>query len=227
VYNDPSGHDEDCGIGESAIDGMGCRKRIEIENHIDYLDKERERCAANPGSANCPNHIELVSFAVTTITMGNALPEIPAAIDALGWEVANLCSSNPTCWKIIGAAGSGAAATCANGSCGNNIGSTGKIGERWLQSMGGKSQVPVITSQGIRILDQVKNGMAYESKVGYVSLTNEISLQVSKDVELINRGVVDSVSWVFFKSPITGKQGPSLPLFELLEQSGLSIFFGP
>ena len=226
-YNDPTGHNEDCGLGESAIDGMSCKKRIEIENNIDYLDKERERCAANPGSANCPNYVEIIGFAVTTITIGNVLPEIPAAIDALGWEAANLCSSSPTCWNIIGAAGTGATATCANGSCGNKIGATGDIGEQYLKSMGGDPQQRFHTSQGIRVVDQLINRVANESKVGYVSLTPEIALQVSKDVELMSENTVSSVSWFFFTSPITGKQGPSLPLFQLLYQSGISIQFGP
>lgn len=68
--------------------------------------------------------------------------------------------------------------------------------------------------------------MAYESKVGYVPLTQNISLQVSKDVELLNIGVVDQVTWVFFKSPITGLSGPSEPLYQLLTQNGISVMFG-
>lgn len=50
---------------------------------------------------------------------------------------------------------------------------------------------------------------------------------MAKDVELMVTGQVDSVSWVFFKSPVTGKIGPSEGLYQLLIQNGISVFFVP
>lgn len=116
---------------------------------------------------------------------------------------------------------------CADGDCGNEIGATGEIGEKFLANLGGQSQVYFSTSSGGRYIDQLINGMAYEAKVGYVSLTEKISLQIAKDVELITIGEVDSVAWVFFRSPITGLVGPSDPLYQLLIQNGIGVFFIP
>jgi hypothetical protein len=105
------------------------------------------------------------------------------------------------------------------------IGKTGAIGEKYLQQFGGESQVYFPTDQGARYVDQVINDVAYESKVGYTALTEDISLQVSKDVELMSKGLVKSVSWVFSPSPITGGWGPSVPLFNLLDQNGINVFY--
>lgn len=50
---------------------------------------------------------------------------------------------------------------------------------------GGESQVYFRTSQGGRYVDQLVNGIANESKVGYTTLTPDIHLQIAKDVELM------------------------------------------
>jgi hypothetical protein len=106
----------------------------------------------------------------------------------------------------------------------NPIGATGDIGENYLKLADGDSQVYFQTTQGGRYIDQLVNGQAYESKVGYVSLTDSISLQVSKDVELLTTGSVSSVNWVFFPSPVSGSFGPSGPLYNLLIQNGINVF---
>lgn len=116
-------------------------------------------------------------------------------------------------------------AACADGDCTNEIGATGEIGEQYLTQAGGQSQVQFQTTQGVRVVDQLVNGMAYESKVGYTPLTNRISLEVSKDVELLVTGQVNSYSWVFFQSPITGAGGPSGPLYNLLIQNGINVYY--
>lgn len=125
----------------------------------------------------------------------------------------------------IGLAGSAIRAETA--AARNAIGATGNIGEMFLKQAGGESQRYFRTSVGGRYIDQVINGMAYESKVGSVKLTDFVSRQVAKDVELMVTGQVDSVSWVFFKSPVTGKIGPSEGLYQLLIQNGISVFFVP
>lgn len=104
------------------------------------------------------------------------------------------------------------------------IGSTGRIGEQWLaDNLGGESQVYYNTSQGARYVDQVANGVANESKVGYQSLTQAIQQQIGKDVELMQSGAVDSVNWHFFTSPVTGLGGPSEPLWNALINNGINV----
>jgi RHS repeat-associated protein len=102
------------------------------------------------------------------------------------------------------------------------IGATGQIGESWLaNNVGGESQVLIQTSQGARYIDQLSNGVAYESKVGYTSLTQSVQTQISKDVELIGAGEVNGAEWHFFTSPVTGVGGPSGPLATALNKAGI------
>ncbi|WP_253593528.1 filamentous hemagglutinin N-terminal domain-containing protein [Burkholderia multivorans] len=103
------------------------------------------------------------------------------------------------------------------------IGSTGKLGEQYLQSLGGQSQVYFSTSLGGRYVDQLINGVANESKVGYTSFTSSVQTQIAKDVELMNSGVVNGVNWHFFTSPVTGLGGPSQPLLKALQSSGIGV----
>lgn len=106
----------------------------------------------------------------------------------------------------------------------SSIGSTGKVGEQWLsENLGGESQVYFNTSQGGRYVDQLANGVANESKVGYQSLTPSIQLQISKDAELLNNGAVNDVNWHFFQSPVTGLGRPSQPLLNALQQNGINV----
>ncbi|KAF0181133.1 MAG: RHS repeat-associated core domain protein [Limisphaerales bacterium] len=109
----------------------------------------------------------------------------------------------------------------------SRIGATGKIGETALRSLGGKPQVYFKTTQGGRYVDQFVNGIANESKVGYQSLTSTISRQIAKDVELINSGQIQGAAWHFFQSPVTGAGGPSRPLFNMLQHSGIDVFIHP
>lgn len=105
----------------------------------------------------------------------------------------------------------------------SKIGASGKIGESYLQSLSGSPQkyFPTITGKGGRYIDQLVNGVAHESKVGYQSLTSGIKEQIAKDVELIKSGEIDSSVWHFFKSPITGKGGASKQLLKELKNSGI------
>jgi len=49
--------------------------------------------------------------------------------------------------------------------------------------------------------------------------------QVMKDLWLRTEGHVTDVVWHFFKSPVTGKGGPTAPLKETLERFGIKIEF--
>lgn len=103
------------------------------------------------------------------------------------------------------------------------IGSTGKIGEDALKTLGGESQAYFSTSQGGRYIDQLVEGAANESKVGYQSLTSVNQAQIAKDAELLQAGRVDSVTWHFFTSPVTGQGGPSAPLLKALQDAGFGV----
>jgi len=103
------------------------------------------------------------------------------------------------------------------------IGSTGKIGEQALQQLGGESQVFFRTSQGGRYVDQLVEGVAHEAKVGYQSLTPVIARQIAKDAELIGARQIEGATWHFFRSPVTGRVGPSGPLLNALEQGGIIV----
>jgi hypothetical protein len=83
------------------------------------------------------------------------------------------------------------------------IGGTGKIGENYLKRLGGVSQRPFETSLGWRFVDQLVGTTAYESKVGYTTLTTNIQKQIAKDAELISTGAVKKVVWTFFESKQT------------------------
>jgi RHS repeat-associated protein len=103
------------------------------------------------------------------------------------------------------------------------IGSTGEIGEAVLEQLGGESQVYFNTSLGGRYVDQLVDGWANESKVGYQSLTSANEVQILKDAELVNSGRIEGSTWHFFTSPVTGLGGPSAPLSSFLQQNGIGI----
>ena len=83
--------------------------------------------------------------------------------------------------------------------------------------------MPRARERGARFVDRLVDGIAHESKVGATSLTEFVSRQVAKDVELIHSGQVDGAVWHFFRSPVTGEIGPSAPLYQLLDQNGIGI----
>jgi len=104
------------------------------------------------------------------------------------------------------------------------IGATGKIGEDALKPLGGQSQVTFQTTQGVRVVDQLAPGaLAHESKVGYTSLDANTALQVMKDTELLSRGMVNGVTWNFYRSPVTGRVGPAPALEKALSDAGIKI----
>jgi hypothetical protein len=70
------------------------------------------------------------------------------------------------------------------------IGVTGRVGEAALKQLGGVSQKFFRTSQGGRYIDQLVNGIAHESKVGYRALTSDIRLQIAKEVEMMRSGQI-------------------------------------
>jgi hypothetical protein len=103
------------------------------------------------------------------------------------------------------------------------IGATGRVGEDALKELGGKPQAFFRTTSGGRYVDQLVDGVAHESKVGYASLTSDIRLQVAKDAELVATRQVAGYTWHFFRSPVTGRIGPSAPLRRALELAKIGV----
>ncbi|HET7505672.1 MAG TPA: SpvB/TcaC N-terminal domain-containing protein [Kofleriaceae bacterium] len=103
------------------------------------------------------------------------------------------------------------------------IGETGEVGESVLREMGGTPHAFRPTTLGARFIDQLVNGIAHESKVGYTSLTPFVRRQIAKDTELMATKQIQGATWHFFKSPVTGRVGPSGPLRQALEKAGIGI----
>lgn len=104
----------------------------------------------------------------------------------------------------------------------------GKTGEQALaEAHPGESQVYFKTYVdgvwGGRYVDQLSEGVAYESKVGYTCLNTRIKLQILKDEYLLQEKRVKGVIWEFYRSDITGKVGASKPLIKFLSEHGISI----
>jgi len=100
----------------------------------------------------------------------------------------------------------------------------GKVGENFLaRTYGGASQVTRQTTLGRRVLDNLANGIARESKVGRTSLRSSVRRQIAKDVELMNTpgSGVTGVEWHFFPGK-TGT-GPTGPLQQALQRAGIGI----
>ncbi len=105
----------------------------------------------------------------------------------------------------------------------------GKIGEdalaKYLGNLGGKKFFN--TTAGRRIVDYFVKGAAHESKTGAASLTKFIRQQIAKDVRLLADKKVDEVTWHFFRSPVTGRIGPSAALEKSLKDAGIKILLHP
>ncbi|HBO34960.1 MAG TPA: hypothetical protein DD636_09580 [Anaerolineaceae bacterium] len=104
----------------------------------------------------------------------------------------------------------------------SQIGSTGQIGQDYLDSHYiGASQPKKyfkIPGKGGRFPDFFTDaGKAIEAKVGSTSQTSRVSAQVMKDAYLFENGFYKSVEWQFFRSPVTGRIGPTQPLIDFLD----------
>ncbi|NKJ20418.1 RHS repeat protein [Dyella sp. SG609] len=103
------------------------------------------------------------------------------------------------------------------------IGANGRIGEEALKSLGGQSQVYFMTSRGARYIDQFANGVAYEAKVGHLSMSPRVKNQIAKDQELLMKEIILSAEWHFFMSPTTGKVGAARSVIDMLNEAGIGV----
>jgi|GEM_PF-4884815 len=102
----------------------------------------------------------------------------------------------------------------------------GKAGESLLKDIvgGGQAQVVRFVAGKKRIIDLLHKGIMYESKVGYVSLTDDVLRQIKMDAALIKNGRAGNINgavWHFFRSPQTGKVGASKNVLRHLKQNGI------
>ncbi|WP_143709233.1 hypothetical protein [[Flexibacter] sp. ATCC 35208] len=80
------------------------------------------------------------------------------------------------------------------------------------------------TSLGARYVDVIPIGthiqaakINFEVKVGLQEFSGNVANQIAKDEELLALGKVEEITWVFFRSPVTGKIGPSARLLTELQ----------
>lgn len=74
-----------------------------------------------------------------------------------------------------------------------------------------------------RVVDVLADGIAYESKVGYKTLTAEIKSQINSDAYLIKTGAIKGAHWDFYPSAHTHHVGTSPQLLDLLEENGITF----
>lgn len=158
----------------------------------------------------------------TKYTLGDAAKD--AAVGcltgaALGWlgKVAG-----PLLRSALGAgrAGGGIAANRAAGLAGERA-----IAARYPGSQMGAG---IDTALGRRVVDVLtQTGHAIESKVGRTSLTDFTRSQIAKDGAMLADGQVASVEWVFQRSAVTGKVGPTGPLEQALNAAGIQVTIIP
>lgn len=77
----------------------------------------------------------------------------------------------------------------------------------------------------VRIIDQIADGWAHESKYGFVSMSPRILRQIRNDAALIRNGSIEGATWHFFKSARTGKIGASQSVLGELRRNGIKVVF--
>jgi len=99
----------------------------------------------------------------------------------------------------------------------------GAAGEAHLADLvGGQSQVQKKTSLTFRRIDQLDGLHAHEAKVGFVSNSESYRIQAKKDAELIRTGQIESSTWHFLRSEITGRIGASQSFLDFLTEMGIN-----
>jgi len=84
------------------------------------------------------------------------------------------------------------------------------------------------TTAGVRRLDILtQSGLGIESKVGRTSLTATTRSQIAKDSLLVRNGDVTGIEWVFSRSAVTGRIGPTAPLADALSKASIPWSLAP
>lgn len=113
---------------------------------------------------------------------------------------------------------------------------SGPAGEAWLEARypptdGVKHSQVVLRTDGCivvcnavaRRFDVFVDGVAHESKVGRVTLSDSIERQIRSDAYLVESGVggVESAHWHFFASGQSNSIGATQPVLDLLDELGI------
>lgn len=72
-----------------------------------------------------------------------------------------------------------------------------------------------------RRVDVLAEGIAHESKVGYLSYSRSALRQIIKDVKLRKTAQISNAHWHFFRSAITGEVGADPRLLRVLDHFGI------
>jgi hypothetical protein len=73
----------------------------------------------------------------------------------------------------------------------------------------------------VRIFDVVIDGVAHEAKVGYVSWSGPIQIQIRKDAWLIETGQIRGAHWHFLPSSGSNTVGADPRVYDLLDEVGI------
>lgn len=110
----------------------------------------------------------------------------------------------------------------------------GYKGEAWLEGLYGANmrgvdkQVRMSTAacsvgcnEYVRVFDVFVDGVAHESKVGYVNFSESIANQIRSDAYLIKNGDIKGAHWHFLPSGQSDSLGAAPMILDLLEQNGI------
>lgn len=110
----------------------------------------------------------------------------------------------------------------------------GPAGERFLEDLygvnvsGANKQVSAATTGCAdvcnpirRRFDVLADGVAHESKVGYVRLTSSIEKQIRSDAWLTSMGEIEGAHWHFFASAGSNSVGADKKVLDLLDELGI------
>ncbi len=111
--------------------------------------------------------------------------------------------------------------------------SGGQTAEDYLRQLmrGSKTRfndVPVLIGSkrnvlAVREIDALAEGVAHESKVGFVRWTSSAKWQILKDAALVREGAagISEAHWHFWRSDITGRIGADPRVIRLLDRKGI------
>jgi RHS repeat-associated protein len=100
----------------------------------------------------------------------------------------------------------------------------GELGEQALAKQFGAVRTRELI--GHRRYDAIISSLGiqgFEAKVGYVAMSDRIREEIANDAANLASGAVQSVTWVFYKNPLTGKIGPSQPVLDALHNAGITV----
>ncbi|QXT61603.1 hypothetical protein [Tessaracoccus palaemonis] len=89
------------------------------------------------------------------------------------------------------------------------------------QTVFSTSSCSLLSNRHVRRIDVLADGVAHESKVGYLSMSPGIRAQIESDACLIATGAIKSAHWHFFASAQSNTIGATKAIVELLDKHGI------